>query len=327
MAPSGRVRVALLAAFHTVAVCTCAMAQTILNVDASRDCTGFLRYQDVPLDAGVYRLEPVTPNDGGLFWAFNPADGRTSYCDGQGHQCYEGWLWELVYQVGLDWPNMLFSGPCNQCETPQLAFNCLPPGTRADFTMPFPQTLRLGIQTYCYHAVGGVSVRLVTRLGFQSLTPEFVTCPDGVAICNAQAVGESPVSYAWQWQGASGVWNDLVEGSNSDEGGAIRFIAVGVGDASVQVSRAPVETGSLGVIGALRCTIANGAGVITSSPIPLTVCIADFNCSGGTPDDADVAAFFDAWNNGDASADFNASGGTPDDADVDEFFTRWNAGC
>lgn len=56
-------------------------------------------------------------------------------------------------------------------------------------------------------------------------------------------------------------------------------------------------------------------------------CLADFNGSGGTPDDADVAAFFVAWNDGDASADVNSSGGTPDDADVVFFFERWNAGC
>ncbi|MBK9188141.1 MAG: hypothetical protein IPM33_04215 [Phycisphaerales bacterium] len=56
-------------------------------------------------------------------------------------------------------------------------------------------------------------------------------------------------------------------------------------------------------------------------------CLADFNGSGGTPDDADVAAFFDAWNLGDPRADVNASGGTPDDADVAYFFDRWNAGC
>jgi len=56
-------------------------------------------------------------------------------------------------------------------------------------------------------------------------------------------------------------------------------------------------------------------------------CLADFNASGGTPDDADVAAFFQAWNEGDPSADMNLSGGTPDDADVAEFFTLWNNGC
>jgi len=61
---------------------------------------------------------------------------------------------------------------------------------------------------------------------------------------------------------------------------------------------------------------------------PCTLCcIADFNASGGTPDDADVDAFFTAWNNGEERADVNHSGGTPDDADVDYFFTRWNAGC
>ncbi|NUQ68010.1 MAG: hypothetical protein HUU18_06995 [Phycisphaerales bacterium] len=55
-------------------------------------------------------------------------------------------------------------------------------------------------------------------------------------------------------------------------------------------------------------------------------CVADFNNSGGTPDDADVAAYFEAWNNGDVCADANASGGTPDDADVAEFFMLWNNG-
>jgi len=56
-------------------------------------------------------------------------------------------------------------------------------------------------------------------------------------------------------------------------------------------------------------------------------CLGDFNNSGGTPDDADVAAFFEAWTNGDLIADLNRSGGTPDDADVAYFFDRWNSGC
>lgn len=57
------------------------------------------------------------------------------------------------------------------------------------------------------------------------------------------------------------------------------------------------------------------------------ICPADFNVSGGVPDDADVDAFFQAWTEGDAIADFNLSGGTPDDADVDAFFARWTLGC
>jgi len=55
-------------------------------------------------------------------------------------------------------------------------------------------------------------------------------------------------------------------------------------------------------------------------------CPADFNNSGGTPDDADVTAFFNAWNAGEPCADTNTSGGTPDDADVATFFLLWNDG-
>ena len=74
---------------------------------------------------------------------------------------------------------------------------------------------------------------------------------------------------------------------------------------------------------------ATGSGQWTLSCVPgssCPPCVADFNDSGGTPDDADVTAFFEAWNNGDECADSNGSGGTPDDADVTEFFTLWNNG-
>lgn len=80
-------------------------------------------------------------------------------------------------------------------------------------------------------------------------------------------------------------------------------------------------------VGQYHARVSNTCGSVASNTATLEVCIADFNCSGGTPDDADVDAFFLAWNNGEASADLNASGGTPDDADVDHFFTRWNMGC
>lgn len=71
---------------------------------------------------------------------------------------------------------------------------------------------------------------------------------------------------------------------------------------------------------------ATGAMTVEGSPAGAG-CIADFNHSGGTPDDADIAAFFAAWNEGDGSADVNASGGTPDDADIAFFFFHWNEGC
>lgn len=62
------------------------------------------------------------------------------------------------------------------------------------------------------------------------------------------------------------------------------------------------------------------------APSTCPPCAADYNDSGGTPDDADVAEFFAAWNAGDDCADVNQSGGTPDDGDVTLFFELWNAG-
>ncbi|MBS0196118.1 MAG: hypothetical protein JSR77_05115 [Planctomycetes bacterium] len=53
-------------------------------------------------------------------------------------------------------------------------------------------------------------------------------------------------------------------------------------------------------------------------------CPADFNQDGGV-DGSDVAAFFQAWEGGDASSDVNQDGGI-DGGDVEYFFVRWSAG-
>jgi len=79
--------------------------------------------------------------------------------------------------------------------------------------------------------------------------------------------------------------------------------------------------------GEYTCRVTNACGSVMSQPAVLTLCVGDFNCSGGVPDEADVASFFQMWNDGRPAADVNASGGTPDDADVREFFDRWNEGC
>lgn len=68
------------------------------------------------------------------------------------------------------------------------------------------------------------------------------------------------------------------------------------------------------------------ATVQVPGDLPCPACIADYNNSGGTPDDADVTAFFAAWSNGDPCADANGSGGTPDDVDVTTFFNLWDQG-
>jgi len=73
-------------------------------------------------------------------------------------------------------------------------------------------------------------------------------------------------------------------------------------------------------------TRGSGQVQFTCNALECPPCPADFNNSGGTPDDADVAEFFAAWNAGEPCADVNESGGTPDDADVVIFFELWNAG-
>jgi hypothetical protein len=55
-------------------------------------------------------------------------------------------------------------------------------------------------------------------------------------------------------------------------------------------------------------------------------CVADFDVSGGTPDAADISAFFSAWVVGNATADADCSGGTPDAGDINVFFATWLAG-
>jgi hypothetical protein len=79
-----------------------------------------------------------------------------------------------------------------------------------------------------------------------------------------------------------------------------------------------------------RCLVTNGCGTTTVSfnhtwDCPYT-CPADFDASGGTPDNSDVNAFWAAWLNGDMCADVDCSGGVPDAADVQLFYDLWLAG-
>jgi CubicO group peptidase (beta-lactamase class C family) len=89
------------------------------------------------------------------------------------------------------------------------------------------------------------------------------------------------------------------------------------------------DTTNSGNIQPLLYMIRSAAQNAVRSPIFLCAygpCPADFDASGGTPDSADISAFFTAWLNGDDCADVNLSDGTPDLLDIDAFFTQWLAG-
>lgn len=69
-------------------------------------------------------------------------------------------------------------------------------------------------------------------------------------------------------------------------------------------------------------------GPIISQGAKLNVqyCTADFNHDTDVDSD-DAYSFFNAWKAGLPAADINGSGGTPDDADVSAFFIHYSAGC
>lgn len=68
-----------------------------------------------------------------------------------------------------------------------------------------------------------------------------------------------------------------------------------------------------------------GDGTTCEESCTPPACIGDFNQDGGV-DGSDIFAFFEAWQQGDASADVSQDGGV-DGTDVEAFFVRWEAGC
>jgi hypothetical protein len=77
--------------------------------------------------------------------------------------------------------------------------------------------------------------------------------------------------------------------------------------------------------GVYALTADNGCAVAVSAPATLSVCVADYDCSGGV-NTADVLAFLNAWGAGDSHADLNGDGRT-DTLDVLAFLNAWGAGC
>jgi hypothetical protein len=77
--------------------------------------------------------------------------------------------------------------------------------------------------------------------------------------------------------------------------------------------------------GTYDAIVSNDCGSVTSDPATLTICPADFNCSGAL-DSQDFFDFLNAFFAGSASADFDRSG-TVDSADFFAFLGAFFAGC
>jgi hypothetical protein len=69
----------------------------------------------------------------------------------------------------------------------------------------------------------------------------------------------------------------------------------------------------------------SGGCQILSSPATLSICIADFNCSGHT-DTSDIFDFINAWFAGSPAANSNGTNGL-EVQDVFDFLNTWFFGC
>jgi len=151
-------------------------------------------------------------------------------------------------------------------------------------------------------------------------------CLDGVAFMSvtpgAGAISGA-TSYAWQLETSPGVWTPMTTFVSALPGGG-QGRAIPVPSAPPQVTYQILVTGRPGVINA-RVVITTPCASTTSSPAALTICTADFDCSG-TRDVSDIFAFLAAWFAGDFRTDFNGMNGV-DVGDIFAFLAAWFAGC
>jgi hypothetical protein len=77
--------------------------------------------------------------------------------------------------------------------------------------------------------------------------------------------------------------------------------------------------------GSYTCVVSNCCQSATSNAASLSVCAADFNCSGGLTVQ-DIFDFLSAWFSGSPAADYNGVGGLSVQ-DIFDFLSGWFAGC
>lgn len=150
------------------------------------------------------------------------------------------------------------------------------------------------------------------------LAPPVVSHPSNATTTNCrgaatfQALGQGAVTYLWQKEYLGAFW--------------LRVDALTNNASGISTNTLNLTNARRADAGRYRCVITDECGVRTTThPATLSVCIADFNCSGRT-DAADLLAFLSAWLAHDPRADINGSG--PVNAqDLFDFLTAWFAHC
>ena len=129
-------------------------------------------------------------------------------------------------------------------------------------------------------------------------------CRSGSATFSVTAVGTGPFTYMWR---KNGVNNSLFTNASSR---------------TPTLTLSNLQTASAG---SYDCLITNACGSVGSASATLSVCAADFNCSGVT-NTQDIFDYLAAWFAGSSTADINLTGGV-NVQDIFDFLSTWFAGC
>jgi hypothetical protein len=145
-------------------------------------------------------------------------------------------------------------------------------------------------------------------------------CPFGVANVHAEGAG-SNVELAWDYQTAPGEWQAIVEGPNF-AGETFLFNATGSQTEDLALDRGALPwTESYTV----RMLVGNPCDNVVTQPATISVCPADFDCTGFADTD-DFTAFVLAFEAGTDNADFDGTGFVDTD-DFTAFVLAFEAGC
>ena len=151
-------------------------------------------------------------------------------------------------------------------------------------------------------------------------------CGSGTGTFDIESAGTQPVSYQWSVESPPGSNQYTPIPDNAtfvDAATGLSFYAYGT-----QVDYMTISQVALGQHpSAIRFlgTLANACGSTNGNVATLTVCLADFDCSGAVTVQ-DIFSFLSAWFNRDPSADINGDGFVSVQ-DIFDFLTLWFAGC
>jgi hypothetical protein len=129
----------------------------ILNLDAKQTTTN--KPISLDLSAGVYSVDYIGINDGGMYDAWNPwGEGVTDFCNGNGEGCIKGWI--NSYRISFDGLTKMFSSPSVYASASQAMQNAV----NTSFTLASDTQVDFFIgDGYYKDNGGGISLKLSSQ--------------------------------------------------------------------------------------------------------------------------------------------------------------------